>query len=78
MCLDDCGLFIRWSLLLGFAELLDETHGTALEAALEATACAGVDDLIGKVKYYECMSVVSLRYALQRTRKSKEISKDQR
>ena len=43
--LDDGGLLIGGSFLLGFAELLDETHGLALETALETTAGAGVDEL---------------------------------
>ena len=45
MGLDDGGLLIRGSLLLGLAELLDETHGLALETALEPSASTGVDDL---------------------------------
>ena len=45
MGLDDGGLLIGGSFLLGFAELLDETHGLALETALETTAGAGVDEL---------------------------------
>ena len=45
MGLDDGGLLIRGSLLLGLTELLDETHGLALETALETAAGAGVDEL---------------------------------
>lgn len=43
--LDHRGLFIRRSLLLGFTELLDEAHRTALEAALEPAPGAGMDEL---------------------------------
>ena len=46
MGLDDGRLLIRGSLLLGLAELLDETHGLALETALEPTAGAGMDELV--------------------------------
>ena len=67
--LDDSGLLIGGSFLLGFAELLDETHGLALETALETTAGAGVDELEvqdkkgkegekGKGEYCELLSVL--------------------
>lgn len=42
---DDGGLLVGGCLLLGLAQLLDKTHGAALEAAREASACAGVDNL---------------------------------
>ena len=45
MCLHDGGLLIGGCLLLGLAELLDESERLALETALEATAGAGVDKL---------------------------------
>ena len=47
MGLDNGGLLIGGSFLLGFAELLDETHGLALETALEPTTSTSVDELIG-------------------------------
>ena len=43
--LDDGRLLIWRSLLLGLAELLDETHRLALEAALEPPAGTGVDEV---------------------------------
>ena len=45
MGLDDCGLLIGKSFLLGFAQFLDEAQRTTLETALEATAGTGVDEL---------------------------------
>ena len=45
--LHDRGLLVGGRLLLGLAELLDEAHGLALQAALEPPAGAGVDDLKG-------------------------------
>lgn len=47
MCLDNSWLFVGGSLLLGLAELLDQTHGTALESTLEATTSTGMDELGG-------------------------------
>lgn len=41
--LDEVGLLVGLGLLLGLAELLDQTHGLALEAAVEPSAGAGVD-----------------------------------
>ena len=41
------GLLIWGSLFLCFSEFLDETHWATLEAALEATPGAGVDELWG-------------------------------
>lgn len=43
--LDEVGLLVGASLLLGLAELLDETHGLALQTAVESSASAGVDDI---------------------------------
>lgn len=43
--LDEVGLLVGASLLLGLAELLDETHGLALQTAVEATTSAGVNDI---------------------------------
>ena len=45
MGLDDGGLLIRGSLLLGLAELLDETHGLALQATVESAASTGMDEI---------------------------------
>jgi hypothetical protein len=45
MGLDEIRLLIRLGLLLRLAELLDQAHGLALEAAVEPTAGAGVDDI---------------------------------
>jgi hypothetical protein len=43
--LDEVGLLVRLRFLLGFAEFLDQAHGAALEAAVEAAAGAGVEDV---------------------------------
>lgn len=43
--LDKVGLLVGLGLLLGLAELLDQTHGLALQATVEAAAGAGVDDI---------------------------------
>lgn len=43
--LDEVGLLVGLGLLLGLAELLDETHGLALQATVEASAGTGVDDI---------------------------------
>lgn len=43
--LDEIGLLVGPGLLLGLAELLDQAHRLALEAAVEATAGAGVHDI---------------------------------
>lgn len=45
--LDDSRLLIGGRLLLRLAELLDETHGAALQTALEPPARASVDELKG-------------------------------
>jgi len=38
--LDDIGLLVGLSLLLGLAELLDKAHGTALQATVDASSLA--------------------------------------
>jgi hypothetical protein len=43
--LDEVGLLVGLGLLLGLAELLDETHGLALQTAVEASAGTGVDNI---------------------------------
>jgi hypothetical protein len=43
--LDEVGLLVRLSLLLGLAELLDQTHGLALKATVETSAGTSVDDI---------------------------------
>lgn len=43
--LDEVGLLVGLGLLLGLAELLDETHGLALQTAVEASAGTGVNDI---------------------------------
>jgi hypothetical protein len=43
--LDEIGLLVGLGLLLGLAELLDQTHGLALETTVEASAGTGVDDI---------------------------------
>ncbi|KAL3704663.1 hypothetical protein TMatcc_008335 [Talaromyces marneffei ATCC 18224] len=45
MCLDEVGLLVGLGLLLGLAELLDETHRLALQATVETTAGTGVNDI---------------------------------
>lgn len=45
MGLYDGRLLVGLSLLLGFTQLLDETHGTALEATLKPSASTGVDEV---------------------------------
>lgn len=42
---DEVGLLVGAGLLLRLAELLDETHGLALQAAVEPSAGTGVDDI---------------------------------
>ena len=42
VCLNEVGLLVRFGSLLRFAELLDQAHRAALEAAIEAAASAGV------------------------------------
>jgi len=43
--LDRIGLLVRLGLLLGFAELLDETHGLALQATVESPTRTGMYDI---------------------------------
>lgn len=43
--LDEVGLLVGPGLLLGLAELLDQTHGLALETAVEPATGTGVDDI---------------------------------
>lgn len=43
--LDEVGLLVGLGLLLGLAELLDQTHGLALEATVETSAGTSVDDI---------------------------------
>ncbi len=45
MGLDEIRLLIRLSLLFRLAELLDEAHGLALQAAVEPTAGTSVHDI---------------------------------
>lgn len=45
VCLDEVGLLVGLSLLLGLAELLDQAHGLALETAVDPAAGTGVDDI---------------------------------
>ena len=43
--LDEVGLLVGASLLLGLAQLLDETHGLALQTAVEPAAGTSVHDI---------------------------------
>jgi hypothetical protein len=43
--LDEVGLLVGLGLLLGLAKLLDQTHGLALETAVEPSAGTGVDEV---------------------------------
>lgn len=45
MGLDEVRLFVRLSLLLRLAELLDETHGLPLQTTVEPTAGAGMNEI---------------------------------
>lgn len=45
MSLDEVWLLVGLGLLLRLAELLDQTHGLALETTVEPTAGTGVDDI---------------------------------
>jgi hypothetical protein len=45
MRLDLVGLLVRLGVLLGLAELLDEAHRLALQATVEPTAGAGVEEI---------------------------------
>lgn len=43
--LDEIGLLVGLGLLLGLAELLDEAHGTALQATVDPATGTGVDNI---------------------------------
>ena len=43
--LDEVGLLVGAGLLLGLAQLLDETHGLALQTTVEPSAGTSVDDI---------------------------------
>lgn len=43
--LDEVGLLVGLGLLLGLTELLDETHGLALQATVESAASTGMDNI---------------------------------
>ena len=45
MGLDEIGLLVGLGLLLRFAQFLDQAHWLALEAAVESTAGAGMDNV---------------------------------
>jgi hypothetical protein len=45
MGLDLVGLLVGLGLLLGLAELLDQTHGLALKTAVEPSAGTGMDEV---------------------------------
>lgn len=45
MCLDEVGLLVGLSLGLGLAQLLDQTHGAALETTVEPSAGTGMDEV---------------------------------
>lgn len=45
MSLHQIRLLVRFSILLGFAELFDQAHGLALEAAVESATGASVNDI---------------------------------
>jgi hypothetical protein len=63
--LDEVGLLVGLGLLLGLAELLDQTHGLALEATVETSAGTSVDDiaelLAGEVEEPESWSQWDVR-----------------
>lgn len=48
--LDNIGLLVGLGLLLSLAELLDETHGLALQAAVDSSAGTGVNDITELVR----------------------------
>jgi hypothetical protein len=45
MGLDEIGLLVGLGFLLRLSQLLDQTHGLALETTVETTASAGVDNI---------------------------------
>jgi hypothetical protein len=45
VCLDEVWLLVGLCRLFRFAELLDQAHGLALEATVEAAAGTGMDDV---------------------------------
>jgi len=51
MCFHDRWFLIGWGLLLGLAELFNQTHRAALETTLEAATGTGVDELSQEVTY---------------------------
>ena len=55
MGLDDCGLLVRGSFLLGFAQLFYEAHWAALEATVKLATGACMDELRGAIG---CVEVV--------------------
>lgn len=44
MCLDQVGLLVGLCVLLRLAQFLDQSHGAALEASVEPTSGAGMED----------------------------------
>jgi len=56
MGFDGGGLLVGRGILLCLAQTLDEVHGLSLQAALETSSCARMDELdkllIGKVKEF--------------------------
>lgn len=45
MCLDEIGLLVGLRLLLRLSQFLDQAHRLALEAAIEPSARASVDNI---------------------------------
>ena len=45
VCLDEVGLLVGLRVLLGLAQFLDQTHRAALEASVESTAGASMEDV---------------------------------
>lgn len=44
VCLDQVGLLVGLGVLLRLSQLLDQSHRAALEASVESTAGAGMED----------------------------------
>jgi hypothetical protein len=65
--LDEVGLLVGLRLLLGLAELLDQTHGLTLKTTVEPSAGTGMDEISellgGKVQ--EPIFAISQRYFLE-------------